>query len=74
MKRLQVVARKMLVEEPSQFLQYQFLKSQERIMNSNSLLFLRFYVSTREEKLEELTVNFLSQREKWKLGINLLSA
>lgn len=61
MKRLQLVARKSLLgEEPSQLLQQQFFKRRQgRIMNSNSLLFLRLYIlSIIEEKLDELKVNF----------------
>lgn len=61
MKRLQLVARKILLgEEPYQLLQQQFFKRRQgRIMNSNSLLFLRLYIlSVIEEKLDELKVNF----------------
>lgn len=43
-------------------------------MNSNTLLFLRLFISIREEKLEELKINFPRQWGKWKLGINLSTA
>lgn len=51
-----------------------FYKKSGKNNEQYSLLFLRFYITTREEKLGGLTINLLSQCEKWKLGINLSSA